>query len=188
MKKFLVVLVLAVFIAGGAFGFSIGGGVAGDFNTMINTIPNGGELKTSMFGVYIFLDFSFMEVNAIFGTTEADGKSDLSTLNFSGLLKLPIPLGFLTLFPAVGVDLFSAYDQKKMDENGFAETFSDNMKFGFLAGGGLDIAFGKLFIRAQVYLTFRIPSKEEALTIADNTMDRFSTGVKFMLGAGFKLF
>jgi len=176
------VLILAVFTAAGAFGFSIGGGVSGDFNAAVSTIGNEGDV-TSLLGGYIFLDFSFIEINTIFGF-DVIKKDNPTSLNFGIIGKFPINLGFLCLFPALGVDLFTTFP--KDSDKDFFNDFSDNLKIGLLAGGGLDIVLGKFFIRGQIFYTLRIPTKDDKVALS--TVKTLNNGVKFMLGAGFKLF
>jgi len=200
MKKSLVIIVLTVFVAGRVYGqLSVGGGVAWDtsngngyksnFNSSIDS-----KMNTKLFGGYIFIDFSYFEINAVFGSanihlTKNNTNNEKQVFNLNLIAKLPLDLGFLIFYPALGVDAFIIRDDNK--------TLAETLQIGFLTGAVIDFPIGSfLFLRAQAFFAMRFPdldmrseaNQNQLLYPSADIKTVFGMGSKIMIGAGIRIF
>lgn len=174
-KKGLLVLALAVIVAGAGFAdiaLSAGGGAvySGDFTAGI-TLDAGVasaeiEMPSHGFGAYGFFDATYVEVSAslLWGTLSIGGSSgfdlDTTTLSLGLLGKYPIHLGKIVLFPAAGI-VYNYVLSAAYESTSFSDA-SDLSTFGLRLGVGLDFGITeKLFIRGTVLLGLNLPSKFE---------------------------
>jgi hypothetical protein len=206
VKKSLVVLVLTVFIAGGAFALDVSCGLGGYFindtgggvEVLLNNVTIG-SLKTPYNGggFYAFYDFSYFEVNAGFfiasgeweeygyglGTVTHDVSCFGCHLGLYG--KYPFTISDkLTVFPLLGLSMQSVISAKINGRKISDE--SDFFSVWFKAGGGVDLNFTRnKYLRMEALYGFRLSNQFE-----DNTADdfrRISMGwadVKTLLGQG----
>jgi hypothetical protein len=171
-KKVLVFLVLAVIVAGGVFAQSISAGIGGIFGMGFDGVSAEGagiKVKTSQtltgFGFYAFADATYVEANVgfLFGGLKTirtindykfdPVKTDATLLTLSAYGKYPIELGFLTLYPMVGVQ----YDlglSAKYDGNKVKDDIGDGLnrfwiKFG--ASADIDISSSLYFRPSFLY-------------------------------------
>ena len=198
MKKVVLVLVLAAFVAGGAFAqtlFSAGGGFMFDGGRR-GSVSGGGfdaNLNSFGFGGYVFLDATFVELSVGLlmgpysqrmsggGLPTVSYSGSFSSMGFSLLGKYPFNIGGgnVFLFPLLGVGydivLFvsDADDVDSFDLNTFSIQF----------GIGADLGINeRLFIRTSLLGTWRFAPRY-ARDMADYLSD--STGINFSASGGF---
>jgi len=180
-KGFLVLVVLAVLVVGGAFAqmpeFKLSAGAGGLFvsdfgggmknNTMELKQPYAGG------GGFAFFDATFVELS--FGFFAASGglkvrgnkTSDISYtgLDISLLGKYPFALSEqFTLFPLLGIDYRRFVSVKYKPSNSTADAFTagDYSALWFKLGAGADYAFtGHIFARLGVVYGIRLANKQE---------------------------
>jgi opacity protein-like surface antigen len=167
-KKVLLVIVLAVIAAGGAFAIdmSAGGGAfyASDFGGGVQLT----EIPWDAIGIYGFFDAAYAEVSASLGfgsgTVEFLGNNvglfSFTSLNFGLLGKYPFYINDkITLFPAVGIE-YQAVLSAKLE--GDEKKPGDFSVLWFRFGGGLDYNFtDKLYLRGTFLYGIRTASKFE---------------------------
>jgi hypothetical protein len=209
VKKGLMVLVLTVFIAGGAFALDVSCGLGGYF---INDTGGGVEallnnvtiasFKTPYIGggIYAFYDFSYFEVNAGFFITSSEWEDygygfgtkthDVSCLGCHlGLYgKYPFTMGDkLTVFPLLGLSIQSVTSMKIDGKRVYGE--SDLFAVWFKAGGGVDFKLdSNKYLRVEALYGRRLSNRFED-DMADD-FRRISMGradVKTLLGQGFDI-
>jgi len=154
---------------GGSFTTAFGGGMKISSSSASGTI----EFPYSGGGFHAFFDFSYVEVSAglFYGTldmaqTTASSSSSAKFMDIEGLTlgllgKYPIDLGFMTLFPAVGIE----YMIIAKGTNG-NYTITDADKFNHLwikFGVGADFSITEqIYIRGTVLYGIRFESKFES--------------------------
>ena len=179
-KKFLLVSVLAAFVAGGAFaqlplsvggGFLAQGGKVGGFKgkklyddlTGFSTTLPGSSLDHFGFGGFIFADAKFVELaiglaggESSWNVAGLSQDGSISSLDFSLLGKLPIGGKVFSIFPLLGIG-YNVVLSSKVDVLGKTVDFpgkdkaSDLSVFRITAGVGSDIGIVQnLFIRTEV--------------------------------------
>lgn len=85
-----------------------------------------------------------------------EGNLEITTISFGGLLKLPISLGNITLFPLLGAEYMLTLDIEGADSS-----FMDNYNRIWLKGGlGLDIPLNQqIYLRPTALFGFGLPNK-----------------------------
>lgn len=166
------VLTSAVFAQG--IDLSFGGGVKGGISeTKVklsgketsNTLT---ELPANL-AVVGFFDATYVEAEIGYGMY-----SDLDTivdhalngltvtgLTFAAYGKLPISLGFLTIYPFAGFEFFNVLSAERRYEETTVEELDKLNQLYLQAGVGFDIAFGKLFLRSELVLSHKLANKSE---------------------------
>jgi hypothetical protein len=204
-KKIVLALVLATFVAGGAFSqMSIGAGgfIGGDFGGGAEASVSGTKVKaeTPYFGggAFAFLDFVFAELSiGISGgggdmkvSSGGSTKWDWSITNFNiGLLgKYPVAMNNrLLLFPLFGIDYLIALSVKDDDdyiENVFDIDAGDFSALWFKFGGGVDYSLtNKIYLRFEALYGIRLANKAEK-DMVDDAKDSGASDVKALLGHG----
>jgi opacity protein-like surface antigen len=186
-KKGLLVLVLAVLVAGGAFAqfnFSVGGLFGNDFGGGLEASGNNSKSKMEMpyagGGGYLFFDATYAELSlgVFYGSGSAERTigtvtrlfdRTLTSLNIGLLGKYPFAINeSLILFPLLGID-YQVVLAAKWNGRNF-EGFSINEKGGpndfnalwFQFGGGVDYSFtSNIFLRCEALYGIRLANKVE---------------------------
>jgi opacity protein-like surface antigen len=203
MKKFLLVMVLAAIVAGGAFAIdmSAGGGVlySGDFGGGVEFMGyEFFKMPWNAFGAYGFFDATYVEVSAslLFGsgtlTILQDDLSNYSldfsftSLNFGLLGKYPININDkITLFPALGIE-YQAVLSAKVDGESFDEA-GDLSALWFKFGGGLDYNLtDKLYLRGTLLYGIRTANKAEKDATEGFADTRLGHGPTLKVAVGYK--
>jgi opacity protein-like surface antigen len=209
VKKGLVVLVLAVLVAGGAFaqaGFKLSAGAGGYFTsdfgggyeTSTRFSTSTSEFPYAGGGGFLFLDATFAELS--FGFWGGSGKSETTGGIFNGKVNISytgLDIGLLgkypftisnqlSLFPLFGITFRVILSGKsgnvKLDD---PEDFS---ALWFRLGGGLDYSFtNSIYLRAGILYGLRLPNKAEndAVERAENSI--ISTDANTLLGHGLEI-
>jgi len=204
MKRIVLVLVLAVIAAGGAFAqMSAGGGFvySGNYTSGLYVSPPvNAEIKmpSNAFGAYGFFDAKYVEasVGLLFGTKKISipglGSMNIDTksLNLGLLGKYPFTLGEkIVLFPALGIEYDYVFSAKMGDLS--ASDASDLSDFWIRFGGGLDFNLTeKLFLRGTLLFGIDLGSKAEK-DLADsfkpfNVEQNIGFGTKIQVAVGYK--
>ena len=212
MKKSIFILVMFTLVTSGVFAqisLSAGGGALFDWsfnNGLSFSEPGFGSVSLSIDnmspGAYAFFDATFVEaeVNFAYGwmteklKAEELGYGSFSykytygslQLGFSVLGKFPFDLGFITLFPLLGLDyniVLAVFDD---------EFWGDSMdlnQLGFLAGVGVDYDLTKyLYLRGEALFHLRLPSKlMNDLSMGGATKD-LGIGPRIKVGVGYRFF
>jgi len=212
MKKVVLVLALAVFIAGGAFAqLSFSAGVGGSFGAYFTNYLWTSDAKdwfklldldediydSSTIGgsVYAFFDATFVEINIgmFFGNTKSvnedqkkdDKGFDLTQLSIGLLGKFPISVSSgITIFPMIGIDLLLTLDAQYDGEK-----IENDKDKGILYADYFDQFFIKFGIGADIALAGSLYLRPSFLYgIRFNTegekdrIDNFNTGTKMVDG------
>jgi len=208
MKKLLVVLVLAVLTAGGAFGqakLSIGGGgyftaaFGGGFKASAGEESAGMEFPYSGGGAFIFVDANYIEASigflygafSITGTGLSKSSSldiDINSIALGVLGKYPINLGSIILFPAAGIE----YNMVTSGKTGNV-TISDAADLSHLwikFGVGADFNLSShLYIRATALYGIRFSSKieDDYVDAMKESLDGSGVSIDPVLGHGIQI-
>ncbi|MCL2719734.1 MAG: hypothetical protein FWD47_00150 [Treponema sp.] len=179
LKKGLLVLILAALVAGGAFAFdmSAGGGAVLGYNfggglEEKGILPERTEFPSFSIGAFGFIDLTYIEASVGFLYNPGDMKVTIpgfgsasvdfntTSLFFSLLGKYPIDLGFLTVFPAAGIEYQLVLSAKMAGIN--ANDAGDLSALWFRLGGGLDFSLGGgMYIRGTALYGLRLNNKFE---------------------------
>jgi len=181
---------------GGSFTSAFGGG--GEMT--VSGLSAGFEFPYSGGGFHAFFDATYFEasIGLFFGTLNMEGTGLVSgtsgkIMDFDGLTlgllgKFPIDLGFLTLFPAVGIEYLLISNGK--DDNG--NSLSDPDEFNHLwikFGVGADFSITEqIFIRGTILYGIRLESSLESDINKIYSFDPvLGHGIQVKLAVGFKL-
>ena len=178
-NKLIIVSILLIFTAGGAFAqMSVGGGgsftktFGGGYEAVIMDLSGGYEVPLTVGGVFAFLDMKYVEasVGLFFGKFDWIGNGMLtgqsldikiSSFSLGALGKYPFQIGRrLKLFPAAGIEFNSAFS---VEVNG--DSYDNPRDFNHLwvkFGAGTDILLTqKLYLRGTVLYGIRFATKAE---------------------------
>jgi len=207
VKRFSVVLVLLVVIAGGAFAlpeFGLSAGAGGyftsDFGGGVDISASGygslGSVKTPYIGGggFLFFDGTFAELSAGFFAAGGNWKTSDQSIE-SDFFGLGIDISLLGKFPFEINDQFSVFpllgatyrivvsakaDGEKVDDP------MDLSAIWFKAGGGLDFSFtDNFFLRGELLYGIRLKNKFES-DLIDLAAGSQAT-VKALLGHGLEV-
>ena len=182
-KKSLLVLILAAFVAGGAFAVSLSAGLGGNFITHFDSynFNDGNTLskRTIGGGAFAFFDAKYVELNAGlllgrmnygdgnwgFGGQGGNETLNLTYLRFGLFGKIPFDLGVVSLFPMLGVQydfgLDGRYENNNLFENSAKKADYMNrlwVKLGF--GADINVA-RRVYFRPSVLYGLNFGSKDD---------------------------
>jgi len=180
-KKGLLVLILAVIVAGGAFAQnSAGGGLVytGDWTSKMSAKVGGKNYDIKYpwdgIGFYGFFNMKYLELSSGVHYTVIESKVsdpvinqfkgdvELAFLSLCVLGKYPFSLGEkIVIFPAAGLDLYICYNS----DDGYVNSTIKNSDFThlwFRFGGGIDFNLTeKLYLRGTVLFGIRTQMEYE---------------------------
>jgi len=173
MKKRLLALALAAFVVGGAFAestyntaprFNLGGGFSFSGGRIGRTYFNSNNWVGNNalgFGGHVFFGTRLIEmslgllngplnsVNMIGGDRESERMGSMLSLEFNALLKIPIDLGGVIVFPLLGTGRNFVISASDEDGNDFGDA-GDSSTFRLKFGVGTDFDINEnLFFRMQ---------------------------------------
>jgi len=129
------------------------------------------EAKVFLDATYVQLSAGYLIANGGYQhTTQTGGLSFLtgntyndSYLTFSGLLKFPLGVGPMSFFPLIGAEY--DYNLTLTDASGnnlkpllTSQQLSDLNQLWLKGGAGVDLSFGRFFLRPELLAGFKLPS------------------------------
>jgi len=212
MKKSVLILILIIFTALGAFAlpFQVSAGLGGlfdwNFNNGVEEVISGDKhysgLNNMSFGGFAFIDAYYAEVNAgcAFGllkevvrepglSEKTDGGKMLQ-VNASLLLKYPLDFGKISFFPLLGAN-YNLVLSYKIGGFSMGSSPGDLMKkwsqIGLLGGAGMDINLvGSLFLRTEVLYQLRFASKTMKTAASGDAYATLGMGPLARVGVGYR--
>jgi len=210
VKKGLLVLVLAAFVAGGAFAqmsIGLGGNFSNNFNSYKTVTAVGGTESITggqnvKGGLFAFLDATLLEVDIGLQFWDGDGiyadkrSTSYFTLGLYG--KYPVQFNGFSLFPMFGIQLDYGMSSKTNGDDTYinssdkAKDMADAMNlFWIKLGVGADLNLSKqMYIRSSFLygINFGTENTKKAKENSYySTYDTFHDGIDFRVAAGFRL-
>ncbi|ULQ58861.1 hypothetical protein K7I13_10005 [Brucepastera parasyntrophica] len=196
MKKIIAVLACAVLMISGTFAIGLSAGLGGQFDfgfvsteTELLGATSKDSDSSSILGFYGFIDATYVEVDiGMLFDKDDDLDSSLTILNLALYGKYPFKLGMISLYPMLGIDYQICV---AMDPEPIGVDKADLNNLWFKLGGGLDINFGRLFVRGNALFGIKLHNKfeKDLIDLMDTSVSSlsiFTTGLDLRLAIGYR--